>query len=75
MKCEKEKEFLKFQVRRKVVNLYKSFLFILEDLQADGYNIDDETYQRVRKRVLDQGNDSIREVEEYIENFQITLKD
>ena len=54
MKGEKEKEFLKFQVRRKVVNLYKSFLFILEDLQADGYNIDDETYQRVRKRVLDQ---------------------
>ena len=35
---EKEKDFLKFQVTRKVTNLYKNFLFILEDLQEEDYN-------------------------------------
>ena len=74
MKGEKEKEFLQFQVQRKVVSLYKSFLFILEDLKAQGYVIDEEMYQRCRKRVLDQGNDTIREIEDYLNNFDIRLK-
>ena len=74
MKGEKEKEFLQFQVQRKVVSLYKSFLFILEDLKAQGYDIDEDMYQRYRKRVLDQGNDTIREIEDYLNNFDIRLK-
>ena len=73
-KREKEKEFLKFQVTRKVTNLYKNFLFILEDLQNEDYNISEESYKRSRKRVLDYGNDSIREIEEYLEKFDIRLK-
>jgi hypothetical protein len=71
---EKEKDFLKFQVTRKVTNLYKNFLFILEDLQEEDYNISDESYKRSRKRVLDYGNDSIREIEEYLDKFDIRLK-
>ena len=71
---EKEKDFLKFQVTRKVTNLYKNFLFILEDLQGEDYNISEEAYKRSRKRVLDHGNDSIREIEEYLEKFEIRLK-
>ena len=74
MKGEKEKEFLQFQVQRKVVSLYKSFLFILKDLEAQGYDIDEDMYQRCRKRVLDQGNDTIREIEDYLNNFDIRLK-
>ena len=74
MKGEKEEEFLQFQVQRKVVSLYKSFLFILEDLKAQGYDIDEDMYQRCRKRVLDQGNDTIREIEDYLNNFDIRLK-
>ena len=74
MKGEKEKEFLQFQVQRKVVSLYKSFLFILEDLKAQGYDIDEDMYQRCCKRVLDQGNDTIREIEDYLNNFDIRLK-
>ena len=74
MKGEKEKEFLQFQVQRKVVSLYKSFLFILEDLKAQGYDIDEDMYQTCRKRVLDQGNDTIREIEDYLNNFDIRLK-
>ncbi len=63
-----------FQVRRKVTNLYKNFLFILEDLEDSGYQIPDEVYQKARKRVLDYGNDTIREIEENLDKFDIKLK-
>ena len=70
----KEKEFLKFQLRRKVTSLYKDFLFILEDLDSNTYNLDEEAYQRYRKRILDRGNDLIREIEEDLDKFDITLR-
>ena len=68
------KDFVTFQVSRKVTNLYKQFLFLLEDLQDQGYDIPDEVYQRMRKRVLDHGNDAIREIEENLEKLDITLR-
>ena len=70
----KTKDFLIFQLRRKIVNLYKNYLFILEDMKKDGYDIPEEEYQRIRKRILDYGNDTIREIEENLENFDIELK-
>jgi hypothetical protein len=70
----KAKDFLSFQVNRKVTSLYKSFLFILEDLQDSGYNISDSVFQRYRKRVLDNGNDAIREIEEILEKLKIDLE-
>lgn len=66
--------FLRFQVRRKVTNLYKNFLFILEDLKDKEYN-SEEDYQRHRKRVLDYGNDAIREIEETLDNLDVRIKD
>jgi len=71
---EKSKDFLVFQLRRKVVNLYKNYLFILEDLEKAGYDIPEEEFQRIRKRILDYGNDTIREIEENLEKFDIELK-
>ena len=68
------RDFMAFQVRRKVTNLYKNFLFILEDLEDSGYQIPDEVYQKARKRVLDYGNDTIREIEENLDKFDIKLK-
>jgi len=67
------KSFLQFQVRRKITNLYKNFLFILEDLKDKEYN-SEEDYQRHRKRVLDFGNDTIREIEETLENLDVKIK-
>jgi len=61
--------FFAFQTRRKITNLYKQFFFILEDLQVDGVKIPEETHKRIRKRILDMGNDCIRELEEYFEKF------
>ena len=73
-KEDKSREFINFQIQRKVVNLYKNFLFMLEDLRDQGYDIPDEVYQRMRKRVLDHGNDAIREIEENLEKLDITLR-
>jgi len=73
-KGNREKDFLEFQINRKVKNLYKNFLFILEDLKDEDYNIDEETYQKLRKRVLDYGNDTTREIEDYLNNFDIKLR-
>ena len=70
----KLQEYVQFQISRKITQLYKNFLFILEDLRANGYNITDEDYQRARKRVLDHGNDSIREIEECLKDLDIRLK-
>ena len=71
---QKHQDFLTFVARRKVTNLYKHFLFILEDLKGTNPEMGEEDFQRARKRVLDYGNDAIREIEENIEKFEIRLK-
>ena len=68
---DKGREFIKFHHKRKSINLCKSFLFLLEDLK--GTSITEEKYQKIRKRVLDMGNDSIREFDEHLENFEIKI--
>jgi hypothetical protein len=73
-KGDKSREFINFQIQRKVVNLYKNFLFMLEDLKDQGYDIPEEEFQRIRKRILDYGNDTIREIDENLDNFEIKLK-
>ena len=69
---DKGREFIKFHHKRKSIYLCKSFLFLLEDLK--GASITEEKYQNIRKRVLDMGNDSIREFDEHLENFDIKIR-
>ncbi|MEK6879927.1 MAG: hypothetical protein AABY22_09985 [Nanoarchaeota archaeon] len=71
---QKAEDFLIFQLNRNIINLYKSFLIILEDLQESPYNIPEETRLRLRKKVLDSGNDALRELETYISKFKFALK-
>jgi len=66
-------KFINFQNKRKIINLCKSFLILLEDSGAEKC-IDKDKYQQIRKRVLDYGNDSIRELEEHLSNFNINFK-
>ena len=68
------KDITLFQIKRKITNVYKNFFFILEDLGDSGYNINDETYQKIRKRVLDNANDAFREIEESFSKLNVTLK-
>ena len=68
------KDMTLFQIKRKITNIYKNFFFILEDLGDSGYNINDETYQKMRKRILDNANDAFREIEESFSKLNVTLK-
>ena len=69
----KEKDYLSFQVRRKVTNLFKNYFIILEDLVRENPSISQEKYNQIRKRILDYSNDTIREIEQDIEQFKISL--
>ena len=49
-----------------------SFLVLLEDFKDEV--LTDDKYQKIRKRVLDNGNDTIRELEEHLDSFNITIR-
>lgn len=91
----KLKELLNFQVNRNVINLYKSFLIIMEDMhdqhrsnhaklkqalpdnaelinQADYW--DESRMEYLRKKILDNGNDALREIIGQIDQFNLTIK-
>jgi predicted esterase YcpF (UPF0227 family) len=72
MEVDKAKEFLNFQSKRKIISLCKNFLVLLEDVKDDGC-MSDEYYQKLRKKVLDDGNDAVREIEEYHNRLNITF--
>jgi len=71
----KFKEYALFHINRKIINLYKQFLFILEDLRDEKFPIEDpRIYQATRKRVLDLGNDAIREISEMMEQLEVNIR-
>lgn len=59
-------ELLKFQIKRSITNLYKNYLHMAQDLVDQKY-IDNDKYQLIRKKTLDNGNDVIRELEELLD--------
>jgi hypothetical protein len=67
-------DLLKGLVYRDVKKLYLSFLYSLEDLKSQD-KISDEEFQRMRKRVLDYGNNCYRNIEEELDNFDFKLKE
>ena len=66
-------DLVKGFVYRDVKKLYLSFLYALEDLKSQDKITDDE-FQRMRKRVLDYGNNCYRNIEEELDNFDFKLK-
>lgn len=65
---QKQKELYVFQIDRNYSSFYKNILFIFEELRDDD-QISNEQYQRFRKRILDLGNDSSRQLKDYSEIF------
>jgi ferredoxin-fold anticodon binding domain-containing protein len=61
-------------VYRDVKNLYLRLLYAIEDLQSQD-KITEEEFQRLRKRILDYGNNCYRNIEEELNNFDFKLKD
>lgn len=82
----KLKDLLAFQINRNIVNLYKRYLNLVEDLQEEHLNMlnklnkkvdletlknvdyfDDNRYNYIRKKILDLGNETYREIEKTLE--------
>lgn len=66
-------DFVKGLLYKEVKKLYLSFLYALEDLKSQD-KITEEEFQRMRKRVLDYGNNCYRNMEEELNNFDFKLK-
>jgi hypothetical protein len=62
-----------FNASRHITLLYKEFLTMLELIRDDRYNINDETYSVLRKRILDAGNSTIREVSDQLDKFKFSI--
>ena len=67
-------DLIKGLVYRDIKKLYLSFLYTLEDLQNQDKITNDE-FQRMRKRVLDYGNNCYRNIEEELDSFDFKLKE
>lgn len=62
-----------FNASRHITLLYKEFLIMLELIRDGRYNINDETYSTLRKRILDAGNSTIREVSDQLDKFKFSI--
>jgi hypothetical protein len=60
-------------VSNEVKKLYLSVLYSAEDLQRQD-KLSDEDFQFLRKRILDYGNNAIRNLELQLDNFDFTFK-
>jgi DNA-binding PadR family transcriptional regulator len=67
-------DYLKFHINKDIKNLFKSFLSIIEELEKQGYIFSESDRKIMRKKILDKGNDTIRELEEEIDKFNFSLK-
>ena len=66
------KDIYVFQTKRSITSLYKHFLSILEDI-AHEHNYSQEKFSYLRKKVLDAGNEAVRDFEEQAKNFEISF--
>ena len=88
------KELLIFQINRGIVNLYKKYFLIIQDLKQEHETLlekvaqetspdfpqkidyfTEDKYNYIRKKILDAGNDSIRELEKTLEVIDVRFKD
>jgi hypothetical protein len=60
-------------VSNEVKKLYLSVLYSAEDLERQD-KLSDEDFQFLRKRILDYGNNAIRNLELQLDNFDFTFK-
>jgi hypothetical protein len=91
---DKVKDYVSFQIHKSLVNLYKRYLNLVEDIQEDHKSMleklnnkidsntlknidyfDDNKYNYLRKKILDIGNEAIREIEKNFDFIKMEFKD
>jgi hypothetical protein len=65
-------EFVKGFLFKEIKRLYLSFLYSIEDLRQNG-QISEEDFVKIRKRILDYGNNCYRNVEDQLNSLDIKL--
>lgn len=65
---EKDVSAMEFLVEKEVKSMYKSLLIHVEDLHEMG-EISEQVFFLLRKRILDYGNETIRDLKDQIENY------
>lgn len=73
IKAPNHNEFLNFQISRHIIQQAKDCLVILEEFKDDGF-LNEEGYNRLRKKILSSSNDKIRDMKAIIEQFEIELR-
>jgi len=87
------RDYILFQINRNIVNLYKRYLNLMEDLQEEHVNMlnklnkkidaetlknldyfDENKYNYFRKRILDLGNETLREIDKNFEFLDLNVK-
>lgn len=71
---DKITQYIHFQIERRIVSLYKNSLTLFEDLRKPPYNLSEEDYKIIRKKILDCSNDVLRETAEDFKKISIKLK-
>ena len=69
-----------FEISEDLLEEHRLFIAILKNLddtsKVDSYDyFTEEKYNNIRKKILDAGNDSIREIEKALEFVNITIKE
>jgi len=64
---DKSKKKLKASVRHKMKRIYVGILDALDKERADGL-LEDETFKKLRSKILNIGNDQIRNMESELDN-------
>jgi hypothetical protein len=83
-----------FVVNRNVINLYKRYINLVEDLQREHNSflkkVEEETskefvekidyftpdkYNYIRKKILDLGNEGIRDIEKFMDLIEVDFKE
>ncbi len=65
--------YIATRIQRDVKSLFLELIYVLEDLKATR-QIDDVEFQRLRKRILDRGNNVSRGLLDELDNFNLNLK-
>lgn len=87
------RDYILFQINRHIVNLYKRYLNLIEDLQEEHLNMlnklnkkidletlknldyfDENKYNYFRKKILDLGNETLREIDKNFEFLDLKVK-
>ena len=68
-----EDNLISVQIHKEITLLYKDFLEIIEDLRLNNPSISVEQYEHLRKRVLDKGNDKIRNIISFLDFFEFII--